>query len=263
MAERDRIGLRKKIGAGILGLALLNVGGKTQAETFTPPGGFVPVTLKPGETQVIFGPSIFKGDIVVDNIRYYDNDPKTGLVVEFPNGNTHTIYAPSGASGEIFPSNVDQGTFFTQESKDIADLRTFGCDPNILPQGCNSVQLVRIENQTPITQPTPTTEQFTPIQLVAGETRTIAGPAIIRGDVFIDGGKYHDDDPNTGSIVELTSPYNAHTVYAPYGAGGEQFPSNTNLSTVDAQTSQDQVIMTATGCFPRQGCIFVSINRIP
>ena len=272
--ERDRGRLGKIVGAGILGLALVEGAATAQAARASSEAAPTPISisLAPGEIrQGIFGPAIFTGDIVVDGFPYYSgNDPKRGVVVELPDGHTHTIYAPFGASGKMFPSGVDAGTLATEEAKDMAEMRATGCNPTIPPQGCTSVDLVRIPPGDAPTTPlpiTPTSSSFVPFVIQPGDTAFRIGPLLVQGDVAVNDTLYWDSDPKSGTEVELSTPGKLYKVYAPNGASGEQFAPNVDPTVFFGQEAADMANTRAFGCDPNiapPGCSSgVNLIRVP
>lgn len=100
------------------------------------------VSLKPGESVTVSGIALVQGDVVVDGKVLYDNDPKTGLLVEI-NGGTHTVYAQWGADVQAFGNSVDKHAFAATEGNDIELMKANGCDPKPKP-GCDSVTVDKI-----------------------------------------------------------------------------------------------------------------------
>lgn len=118
---------------------------KGETPTPTTPGqsgvGIGDRELKSGECFQAPGNSVVQGDVMVDGVRYYDNDPRSGAIVQLgQKDGTYFVCAPWGAdvimgiSPDVLNSVVGQA---------VEEMKVKGCDPNPRP-GCNTVNVVKL-----------------------------------------------------------------------------------------------------------------------
>lgn len=122
--------------------------------------------------------------------------------------------------------------------------------------------LVPVSKTQAPTTPTVSTS-FAPFAIAPGETRTIVGPADLQGDVVVDGVTYYDNDPTTGAETTLSTPGKSYTVFAQWGASGEQFPTSVNPVVVSEQASNDAANMVIHGCGSNRCSSGVVFYRVP
>jgi len=198
------------------------------------PTGTTATTVCPGDHEVKAGETYdvpagcnLKGDVVVNGVQQYDDDPATGLIVSCPHG--CTIMAPWGAN--VTPRAVD-------------DLKT-----EMLSSGCGSecsdVKVVVIDDKGTNVQ----VADLCDVSLPKGTTATVPGGCVISGDVEVNGEPLYDSAQDTGLVVIVESDVE---VFAPYGA------SVTNADSQDVVDAVEQ-----TGCGLPNGCRVVNTATVP
>lgn len=117
---------------------------KGETPTPTAPGqsgaGINDKELKPGECFQAPANSVAQGDVVVDGVRYYDNNPRSGLIVQLGNGGQ--VCAPYGADVILLPG-VDQAALNAVVGQAVEEMKANGCDPKPKP-GCDTVNVVKL-----------------------------------------------------------------------------------------------------------------------
>lgn len=185
--------------------------------------------LHAGETfQVPAGCNV-KGDIVVNGVKQFDDDPTTGLLVSCPAG--CTIKAPFGAN--VSPRTVDDLK---------AEMLASGCGSK-----CASVKVVVIDGGA--TKPQVTVTDRCDVSLPKGTKAIVPGGCVVSGDVAVNGKALYDSDQTTGLVVIVKSDVE---VFAPFGA------SVTNADPQDVVNAVKQ-----TGCGLPNGCRIVIVVTVP
>ena len=87
--------------------------------------------MKDGETYQAKNGSIVKGDVFVDGIRYFDDNGKTGLIIELHKN--AKITAPYGANVSYI--GADQTTRNAVIGQAVEEMKAKGCDKGL---GCSS-----------------------------------------------------------------------------------------------------------------------------
>lgn len=124
------------------------------------------VHLGSGATQSFDSNVIAVGDVSVNGKRYYDDNPKTGLIVHLPEGGA--ITAPYGADVLIPSSESDKSNIEEIINEKKQQLLEYGCE-----NGCSSgvsVKTVTKDSSEP-TQPPDTSPQAPKIEKTIVEPR--------------------------------------------------------------------------------------------
>lgn len=178
----------------------LNRGGKTydfenwsngqdRIHKFKVPEGETTLTAhykESGETgtEIVKKNTIIVGDVSINGRSFYDDDPKTGLVILMEEDGEMT--APWGATLIPFP---DKESAEIELPKIVEKLKTEGCEG-----GCTTVTSFKWPSGTP-------EEKI--VVLTSGEKKTFGANTVIIGDIKVNGESMFDDNGESGLITLL------------------------------------------------------------
>ncbi len=163
---------------------------------FTVPGGDTTLTAfykTVDDGGIVTQNTIIAGDVKVDGIQLYDDDPKTGLVVLLEQ--EATVEAPWGAT---FIPNPDRATADQNLTAIVEQLKIQGCDG-----GCSDVKVINWPTDKPI-------EKI--YQIAPGQKITVDQNSVVIGDIKINGESLYDDEVESGliTLMEQNGEVEAH-----------------------------------------------------
>lgn len=97
--------------------------------------------MKAGETYTVNDGDMVKGDVLVNGIRYFDDLPNTGLIMEIHKNDTQ-ITAPWGAN--VSKVGFDQATRNAIFGDAVEGMKAKGCE-----NGCDQVNVIKYPGGKP------------------------------------------------------------------------------------------------------------------